>query len=61
VLRVGAQEVYQMITCGGDAELELANSMDPFADVSPKAGRWRGLEQAARHGRKVLPGRAAAV
>ncbi len=27
------QEVYQMITCGGDAELELVDSLDPFSEV----------------------------
>lgn len=27
------KEMYQMITLGGDAELELVDSLDPFAEV----------------------------
>lgn len=26
------KEIYQMITLGGDAELELVDSLDPFAE-----------------------------
>lgn len=29
------KEMYQMITLGGDAELELVDSLDPFAEVRP--------------------------
>ncbi len=29
------KEMYQMITLGGDAELELVDSLDPFAEVCP--------------------------
>lgn len=28
------KEMYQMITLGGDAELELVDSLDPFSEVS---------------------------
>lgn len=27
------KEMYQMITLGGDAELELVDSLDPFSEV----------------------------
>lgn len=33
------KEMYQMITMGGDAELELVDSLDPFSEVK---GRGRG-------------------
>ena len=29
------KEMYQMITLGGDAELELVDSLDPFSEVRP--------------------------
>ena len=29
------KEMYQMITLGGDAELELVDSLDPFSEVQP--------------------------
>lgn len=29
------KEMYQMITLGGDAELELVDSLDPFSEVPP--------------------------
>ena len=29
------KEMYQMITLGGDAELELVDSLDPFSEVAP--------------------------
>ena len=28
------KEMYQMITLGGDAELELVDSLDPFSEVN---------------------------
>ena len=28
------KEMYQMITLGGDAELELVDSLDPFSEVT---------------------------
>lgn len=33
------KEMYQMITLGGDAELELVDSLDPFSEVLPKTLR----------------------
>ena len=32
------KEMYQMITLGGDAELELVDSLDPFSEVRPELG-----------------------
>jgi len=32
--------MYQMITLGGDAELELVDTLDPFSEVSPVVGSW---------------------
>ena len=29
------KEMYQMITLGGDAELELVDTLDPFSEVTP--------------------------
>ena len=29
------KEMYQMITLGGDAELELVDTLDPFSEVWP--------------------------
>ncbi|KAH7650320.1 SMC4 SMC4 [Cryptosporidium bovis] len=42
------KEIYQMITLGGDAELELVDSMDPFSDgiifsVRPPKKSWRPI------------------
>ncbi len=34
------KEMYQMITLGGDAELELVDTLDPFSEVSPVVGSW---------------------
>ncbi len=31
------KEMYQMITLGGDAELELVDSLDPFSEVGGPA------------------------
>ena len=31
------KEMYQMITLGGDAELELVDSLDPFSEVALQA------------------------
>ena len=33
VISLKLKEMYQMITLGGDAELELVDSLDPFAEV----------------------------
>lgn len=35
------KEMYQMITLGGDAELELVDSLDPFSEVRLRAGPGR--------------------
>ena len=32
------KEMYQMITLGGDAELELVDSLDPFSEVGDALG-----------------------
>ncbi|EFJ47706.1 structural maintenance of chromosomes protein 4 [Volvox carteri f. nagariensis] len=44
------KEVYQMITCGGDAELELVDSLDPFSEASgivfsvrPPKKSWKNI------------------
>ncbi len=33
VISLKLKEMYQMITLGGDAELELVDSLDPFTEV----------------------------
>ena len=35
------KEMYQMITLGGDAELELVDSLDPFSEARAPEGRPR--------------------
>ena len=42
------KEMYQMITLGGNAELELVDSMDPFAEgiifsVMPPKKSWKNI------------------
>ena len=42
------KEMYQMITLGGDAELELVDSLDPFAEgivfsVRPPKKSWKNI------------------
>ena len=32
IITTKLKELYQMITLGGDAELELVDSLDPFSD-----------------------------
>jgi hypothetical protein len=32
------KEMYQMITLGGDAELELVDTLDPFSEVGMRIG-----------------------
>ena len=34
------KEMYQMITLGGDAELELVDSLDPFSEGIIFSVRW---------------------
>lgn len=40
IISMKLKEMYQMITLGGDAELELVDSLDPFSEVRdpPPAG-----------------------
>ena len=37
VISLKLKEMYQMITLGGDAELELVDSLDPFSEVALQA------------------------
>jgi len=34
---IPTQEMYQMITLGGDAELELVDTLDPFSEAAPQS------------------------
>lgn len=48
VISLRLKEMYQMITLGGDAELELVDSMDPFAEgivfsVRPPKKSWKNI------------------
>ena len=38
VISLKLKEMYQMITLGGDAELELVDSLDPFSEVGVEYG-----------------------
>ena len=42
VISLKLKEMYQMITLGGDAELELVDSLNPFSEVrlAPKTPRF---------------------
>lgn len=51
VISLKLKEMYQMITLGGDAELELVDSLDPFAEVrgggeagERAGGSWGGVQ-----------------
>lgn len=35
IISTKLQEIYQMITIGGDAELNVVDSLDPFSEVCP--------------------------
>ena len=42
------KEMYQMLTLGGDAELELVDSLDPFSEgivfsVRPPKKSWKNI------------------
>merc|ERR1712228_590627 len=42
------KEMYRMLTCGGDAELELVDSIDPFSEgvifsVRPPSKSWKNI------------------
>jgi len=51
VISLKLKEMYQMITLGGDAELELVDSLDPFAEVRP----LRSSPQLWSHSETVKP------
>ncbi len=47
-ITLGLKEMYQMITLGGDAELELVDSLDPFSEgvvfsVRPPKKSWKNI------------------
>eukprot|EP01086_Lenisia_limosa_P001204 TRINITY_DN1220_c0_g1_i7.p1 TRINITY_DN1220_c0_g1~~TRINITY_DN1220_c0_g1_i7.p1 ORF type:complete len:183 (+),score=28.29 TRINITY_DN1220_c0_g1_i7:171-719(+) len=48
VISTHLKEIYQMITLGGDAELELVDSLDPFSEgvlfsVRPPQKSWKNI------------------
>ena len=48
IIGLKLKEMYQMITLGGDAELELVDSLDPFSEgvvfsVRPKGKSWKSI------------------
>lgn len=48
VITLKLKEMYQMITLGGDAELELVDSLDPFSEgivfsVRPPKKSWKNI------------------
>ena len=48
VISLKLKEMYQMITLGGDAELELVDSLDPFSEgivfsVRPPKKSWKNI------------------
>lgn len=48
IISIKLKEMYQMITLGGDAELELVDSMDPFSEgielsVRPPRKSWKNI------------------
>lgn len=48
VITMKLKEMYQMITLGGDAELELVDSLDPFSEgivfsVRPPKKSWKNI------------------
>ena len=48
IITLKLKEMYQMITLGGDAELELVDSLDPFAEgivfsVRPPKKSWKNI------------------
>lgn len=52
------KEMYQMITLGGDAELELVDSLDPFSEgivfsVRPPKKSWKNISNLSG-GEKVI-------
>jgi len=48
VISLKLREMYRIITAGGDAELELVDSFDPFAEgilfsVRPPTKSWKNI------------------
>lgn len=48
VITLRLKEMYQMLTLGGDAELELVDSLDPFSEgivfsVRPPKKSWKNI------------------
>ena len=43
VISLRLKEMYQMITLGGDAELELVDSLDPFSGIATHFNSWHFL------------------
>jgi structural maintenance of chromosome 4 len=48
IITVRLKEMYRMLTCGGDAELELVDSIDPFSEgvqfsVRPPKKSWKNI------------------
>ena len=48
IITTKLKELYQMITLGGDAELELVDSLDPFSEgivfsVRPPKKTWKNI------------------
>jgi len=48
IITLKLKEMYQMITLGGDAELELVDTLDPFAEgivfsVRPRGKSWKNI------------------
>merc|ERR1712204_54712 len=48
------KEMYRMLTCGGDAELELVDSIDPFSEgvqfsVRPPKKSWKNVSNFANY------------
>merc|ERR1712054_406978 len=48
IITMKFKEMYQMITLGGDAELELVDTLDPFAEgivfsVRPRGKSWKNI------------------
>ena len=47
-ITINLKEMYQMLTLGGDAELELADTLDPFSEgivlsIRPPSKSWKSI------------------
>jgi structural maintenance of chromosome 4 len=52
VISLKLKEMYEMITMGGNAELELVNSLDPFSEGilfggMPPKKRWKNISNSS--------------